>query len=112
MRQRFAPIAGLMKPAIEFTSRRLIAAQAFLAFGSAALYDASFNIAHGLKIVAYGVPLVGLVDTLGRAFLPDVIFFLFASEGANSIAASIASMGIYLLMATILAFKPRGLFPA
>ena len=41
-----------------------------------------------------------------------VIFFLFASDGANSIAASIASMGIYLLMATILAFRPRGLFPA
>jgi diguanylate cyclase (GGDEF)-like protein/PAS domain S-box-containing protein len=45
-----------------------IAAQAFLAFGSAALYDASFNIAHGLKIVAYGVPLVGLILEYERAF--------------------------------------------
>ena len=65
-----------------------------------------------IKGALLGALLVGLVDTLGRAFLPDVVFFLFASEGANSIAASIASMGICLLMAAILAFKPRGLFPA
>jgi diguanylate cyclase (GGDEF)-like protein/PAS domain S-box-containing protein len=45
-----------------------IAAQAFLAFGSTALYDASFNIAHGLKIVAYGVPLVGLILEYERSF--------------------------------------------
>ncbi|MEM7563160.1 MAG: hypothetical protein AAF353_08950 [Pseudomonadota bacterium] len=42
----------------------------------------------------------------------DLIYLLFQSNAANSIAASIASMGIYLLMAGILAFKPRGLFPA
>jgi branched-chain amino acid transport system permease protein len=65
-----------------------------------------------IKGALLGALLVGLVDTLGRAFLPDVIFFLFETSSANSIAASIASMGIYLLMATILAFKPRGLFPA
>jgi branched-chain amino acid transport system permease protein len=64
-----------------------------------------------IKGALLGALLVGLVDTLGRAFLPDLIFFLFASTSANSIAASISSMGIYLLMATILAFKPRGLFP-
>ncbi|MHC4128585.1 MAG: sensor domain-containing diguanylate cyclase [Planctomycetota bacterium] len=45
-----------------------IAAQAFVAFGSAALFDTSFNIAHGLKIVAYGVPLVGLLMEYERAF--------------------------------------------
>jgi len=65
-----------------------------------------------IKGALLGALLVGLVDTLGRAFLPDVLFFLFATSSANSIAASISSMGIYLLMATILAFKPRGLFPA
>lgn len=65
-----------------------------------------------IKGALLGALLVGLVDTLGRAFLPDLVFFLFETSGANSIAASIASMGIYLLMATILAFRPRGLFPA
>ena len=64
-----------------------------------------------VKGALLGALLVGLVDTLGRAFLPDLVFFLFHSSGANSIAASISSMGIYLLMVIILAFKPRGLFP-
>jgi diguanylate cyclase (GGDEF)-like protein/PAS domain S-box-containing protein len=45
-----------------------IAAQAFVAFGSASLFDASFNTAHGLKIIAYGVPLAGLMMEYERAF--------------------------------------------
>ena len=65
-----------------------------------------------IKGALLGALLVGLVDTLIRAFLPSVLFWLFATSSANSIAASLASMGIYLLMAGILAFKPRGLFPA
>ena len=64
-----------------------------------------------VKGALLGALLVGLVDTLGRAFLPDILQ-MFISSGANSIAASLSSMGIYLLMAVILAFKPRGLFPA
>jgi branched-chain amino acid transport system permease protein len=65
-----------------------------------------------VKGALLGALLVGLVDTLIRAFLPGILLWLFASSSANSIAASLASMGIYLLMAGILAFKPRGLFPA
>jgi diguanylate cyclase (GGDEF)-like protein/PAS domain S-box-containing protein len=45
-----------------------VAAQAFVAFGSTALFDTAFNVAHGLKIVAYGVPLVGLIMEYERAF--------------------------------------------
>ena len=65
-----------------------------------------------VKGALLGALLVGLVDTLGRAFLPDLLQWMFVSSSANSIAASLSSMGIYLLMAVILAFKPRGLFPA
>ncbi len=65
-----------------------------------------------VKGALLGALLVGLVDTLGRAFLPDLLQWMFASSSANSVAASLSSMGIYLLMAIILAFKPRGLFPA
>lgn len=32
-----------------------------MAFGSTALFDNHFNIAHSLKIVAYAVPLLGLL---------------------------------------------------
>lgn len=65
-----------------------------------------------IKGALLGALLVGLVDTLGRAFLPDLLQWIFATSSANSVAASLASLGIYLLMAGILAFKPRGLFPA
>ena len=65
-----------------------------------------------VKGALLGALLVGLVDTLIRAFLPTLLLWLFATSSANSIAASLSSMAIYLLMAGILAFKPRGLFPA
>ncbi len=65
-----------------------------------------------VKGALLGALLVGLVDTLGRAFLPGLLQWIFVSSSANSIAASLSSMGIYLLMAVILTFKPRGLFPA
>ena len=59
-----------------------------------------------------GALLVGLVDTLGRAFLPTIFQMLYGSSTAGNIAASIASIAIYVLMAAILLWKPRGLFPA
>jgi PAS domain S-box-containing protein len=37
-----------------------IATQAHMAFGSTALFDSHFNIAHFLKVVAYTVPIAGL----------------------------------------------------
>ncbi len=59
-----------------------------------------------------GALLVGLVDTLGRAFLPTLFRLAFDSATADSAAASLASMAIYILMAAILVWKPTGLFPA
>jgi branched-chain amino acid transport system permease protein len=59
-----------------------------------------------------GALLVGMVDTLGRAFLPAILRVFLDSSIANSLAASLASMAIYILMAAILVWKPRGLFPA
>ncbi len=65
-----------------------------------------------VKGALLGALLVGLVDTLGRAFLPQLLQGLFDSSSANSVAASLSSMGIYLLMVLVLAIRPRGLFPA
>ena len=59
-----------------------------------------------------GALLVGLVDTLGRAFLPAIFRLLFDSATADGAAASLSSMAIYILMAAILVWKPKGLFPA
>ena len=59
-----------------------------------------------------GAILVGMVDTLGRAFLPTLFHIFFHSTSADAVASSLSSMGIYILMAFILVWKPRGLFPA
>jgi branched-chain amino acid transport system permease protein len=59
-----------------------------------------------------GALLVGLVDTLGRAFLPTVLRLFFSAAYADGIAASLASMSVYILMAAILVCRPRGLVPA
>jgi branched-chain amino acid transport system permease protein len=59
-----------------------------------------------------GALLVGMVDTLGRAFLPSILRTILTAATADSVAASLSSMAIYILMAAVLVWKPRGLFPA
>jgi branched-chain amino acid transport system permease protein len=59
-----------------------------------------------------GALLVGLVDTLGRAFLPTLLRLFLPAAAADGAGASLASMGIYILMAVVLLWRPRGLFPA
>ena len=60
----------------------------------------------------YAGIIVGLVDTLGRTFLPMLIREFADREVANAAGPALASMSIYLLMAIVLAWKPQGLFPA
>ena len=53
---------------------------------------------------------IGIVDTLGRAYLPAFFkTFMSASDGAT-VGSSLASIAIYLLMAIILVLRPQGLF--
>ena len=59
-----------------------------------------------------GALLVGMVDTLGRAFMPTFFRLFLTTAHADGVAASIASMSIYILMAIILVWRPRGLLPA
>ncbi len=54
---------------------------------------------------------VGVVDTLGRAFLPDLLRLALSSTAASTLAPALSSMLIYLLMAIVLALRPQGLFP-
>jgi branched-chain amino acid transport system permease protein len=55
--------------------------------------------------------LVGLIDTIGRAFLPDLLRLILTSRGASTVAPALSSMMIYLLMAIVLVLRPEGLFP-
>jgi branched-chain amino acid transport system permease protein len=56
-----------------------------------------------------GSILVGLIDTLGRAFLPTLFKLFMEPATADGVGASLSSMTIYILMALVLAWKPRGL---
>jgi branched-chain amino acid transport system permease protein len=60
----------------------------------------------------YGALLVGIVDTMLRAYLPGVLRGVMEASQADMLGAGLASMGVYLLMALVLLLKPRGLFPA
>ncbi|MBP2301163.1 branched-chain amino acid ABC transporter permease [Azospirillum picis] len=55
--------------------------------------------------------LVGLIDTLGRAMLPDLLRLLLDPSSARQTGAALASMLVYIVMAGLLAFRPAGLFP-
>ncbi len=59
-----------------------------------------------------GAILVGLIDTLGRAFLPTLLKLFMDPATADGVGSSLSSMAIYILMALVLAWKPRGLLPA
>jgi branched-chain amino acid transport system permease protein len=59
----------------------------------------------------YGAMIVGVVDTIGRAFLPGILREFLERSMAQAAGPAIASMLIYLLMAAVLAFRPQGLFP-
>jgi branched-chain amino acid transport system permease protein len=54
--------------------------------------------------------LVGLVDTLGRSLMTDVLKLALAPATANQVGPALASMLVYVLMAAILCVRPTGLF--
>jgi branched-chain amino acid transport system permease protein len=56
--------------------------------------------------------LVGLVDTLGRVFLPMILRSMVDHSTADGVGPALASMLIYILMIGILVIRPQGLFPA
>ena len=65
-----------------------------------------------IKGALYGAILVGVVDTLGRVFLPAFFRQFMSPSEAAGVGSALAAMLIYIMMAAILAFKPKGLFTA
>ncbi len=59
----------------------------------------------------FGALVVGVVDTLGRIFIPIWLRESLDASVATAVGPALASMLVYLMMAVILAFKPDGLFP-
>jgi branched-chain amino acid transport system permease protein len=54
---------------------------------------------------------VGLIDTVGRAFLPDMFKLVLSASAASTAGPAVSSMLIYLVMAIVLVVRPEGLFP-
>jgi len=54
--------------------------------------------------------LVGLIETLGRSLMPDLMRLFLDPSSARQVGAALASMLIYIAMAAILAVRPQGLF--
>ncbi|WP_173931876.1 branched-chain amino acid ABC transporter permease [Chelativorans sp. Marseille-P2723] len=65
-----------------------------------------------IKGALFGAILVGVVDTMGRFLLPQALLFMLPPSQAALVGGALASMLIYIVMALILAFRPRGLFAA
>jgi len=59
-----------------------------------------------------GALIVGMVDTMGRAFLKPLLATVISPAAADAAGPALASMLIYLLMAIVLALRPEGLFPS
>ncbi len=55
--------------------------------------------------------LIGLIDTMGRSFLDMGLKLLMSAQAAETSAPALSAMLIYILMASVLAFRPQGLFP-
>ena len=75
---------SVMKFALMLSIIPEVVTQLHMAFGSTALFDNHFNIAHGLKIIAYGCVLLGILIDLVR-HLPSV--------DANGAADSVENKG-------------------
>ncbi|MFI0846102.1 branched-chain amino acid ABC transporter permease [Mesorhizobium sp. IMUNJ 23232] len=65
-----------------------------------------------IKGALVGAILVGVVDTMGRFLLPQLLALMLPAAQAGMARAALASMLIYIVMALILALRPSGLFPA
>ncbi|MCY4050954.1 MAG: branched-chain amino acid ABC transporter permease [Gammaproteobacteria bacterium] len=64
-----------------------------------------------VKGAFYASILIGLIDTLGRSYLDDLMKLFMSLDHAETAAPALSAMLIYILMAIVLAFKPQGLFP-
>jgi len=60
----------------------------------------------------FGALIVGVVDTVGRTYLPLALRQVTERTIADAAGPALASMLIFLFMAVVLAFRPQGLFPA
>ena len=65
-----------------------------------------------IKGALIGAILVGLTDTLGGIFLPELFKLFMEAGAATQTGSALASMAVYILMSVVLIWRPTGLFGA
>ena len=53
----------------------------------------------------------GMIDVMGRSYLDGFMKLFLDNQSAETASPALSAMAIYILMAGILYFRPRGLFP-
>ncbi len=64
-----------------------------------------------VKGAFYTAMIIGLIDTMSRSYLDLLLQLAMPGNYAETAAPALSAMLVYLLMAAVLAFRPRGLFP-
>lgn len=64
-----------------------------------------------IKGAFVGALIVGVIDTMGRSYLDQLLKTVMSSQSAETAAPALSAMLIYILMAVILVVRPQGLFP-
>ena len=101
----FAGVAGMMLGPITAVQPGM--GEPLLILSLVVIIIGGFGSVRGAFIAAI---IVGLVDTLGRVFLPEMLRLVVDQSVADGAGPALASMLVYILMAVVLIFRPTGLF--
>jgi branched-chain amino acid transport system permease protein len=101
----FAGLAGLM--AAPITSVKIGMGDDILILAFVIIVIGGIGSIKGAFVAAM---LVGQIDIIGRAFLPDMLKTFLSPSAAASAAPSISQVLVYVLMAGVLIWRPTGMF--
>ena len=101
----FAGLAGLM--AAPITSVKIGMGDDILILAFVIIVIGGIGSIKGAFVAAM---MVGQIDIVGRAFLPDLLKTFLSASAASSAAPAISQVLIYIVMAGVLVWRPTGLF--
>jgi branched-chain amino acid transport system permease protein len=101
----FAGLAGLM--AAPIASVRIGMGDDILILAFVIIVIGGIGSIKGAFVAAM---LVGQIDIAGRAFLPDLLKTFLSPASASAAAPAISQVLVYVLMASVLVWRPTGLF--
>ena len=101
----FAGLAGLM--AAPITSVKIGMGDDILILAFVIIVIGGIGSIKGAFVAAM---VVGQIDIIGRAFLPDLLKTFLSAASASAAAPAISQVLVYVVMAGVLVWRPTGLF--